>query len=629
MNILHRAVRWVSAVVLAACVSPSASATAAPAGQLPLGYRISTGNYPWTGRLHALAFRTAALSSSPVQMPWEAGQQLDRQDIHARRLYLGGSQLVPFRWAALDDDARATLDAVAPTGNGTARLAWLRGDLGNAGLRTRDTRLGNSAGARVHVVAPPIWLPMQPGHTDFRVRHARRPTVVWLGTRDGLLHGFDALTGLERGGYLPRAALPEAAALTEPAGRVPSAPCPRPVSVDADPSGVWRTLLLCGMPMRRSPAGNETGNEMGSETGSETPNQRGAVFVLDVSTPDAATPLQLLWEVQGSDTLPLSGSGPIHTAMWTERGKRRWAAAAILAPTAATQARAALALLSLDRPPERWAATANVPRIVLPDTGCDATTASVPLLAVTIRSIASGAAHTAYATDAAGRLWRFGLGHLSTGAAAPTPVCMHRQRGASGANVEAPVVVQTGHGPLIVYGTGSEVSAIPDRPGVKDAPGRIDIRTQGDGVVLSPAQSGGRPAGQGWTLTLPRPGERVETLYLASPVHLGFTTVDAIGQLRSYLVDADSGASVTIPDDAGRPVPATTGLTWAGGTGAPIGVTSTVASGGAPAAGRSSRDTFGLGIWHVDGDTATLLQRAQWHRRRGRLGWRELVRSPQ
>lgn len=47
---------------------------------------------------------------------------------------------------------------------------------------------------------------------------------------------------------------------------------------------------------------------------------------------------------------------------------------------------------------------------------------------------------------------------------------MHRQRGTAGDNTEAPVVVQTGTTPLIIYGTGNELSAIPDRPGIPRVP---------------------------------------------------------------------------------------------------------------------------------------------------------------
>ncbi|WP_146001996.1 hypothetical protein [Cupriavidus pauculus] len=122
----------------------------------------------------------------------------------------------------------------------------------------------------------------------------------------------------------------------------------------------------------------------------------------------------------------------------------------------------------------------------------------------------------------------------------------------------------------------------------------------------------------------------MDALYSASPVHLGFTTVDTDGQRRSYLVDAISGTSVTTRDPDGTPILAVTGLPWAShGMATPIAVISTLATGHTMAPGTSTRDAFRLDLWQADGNTATPLQHARWYRRRGRLGWRELVRSPQ
>lgn len=609
MTIAKLVMRWLLGLVVAVGVMSSGFANP---GDLPLGYRIASGAYPWTGRLHALSFKTAAISSSVVLTQWEAGEQLDPQDIDTRHLYLGGNRMVPLRWAAIDDDARRVLDDIAPTDAGEARLSWLRGDLRNRALRPRDTRLGNATGARIHVVPPPAWLPMQPSHTAFRQRQIKRPTTAWLGTRDGLLHGFDAVTGRERAGYLPRAMLAGAAALTASDGPVPHAPCPRPVSIDADPSGTWRTLLLCGIPSRDA----------------STSKQTGAVFVLDVSTPDAGTPIGLLWEVASSQALPLSGSGPVGAAMWIEHGVRRWTAVAIVAPDDKTGARAGLALLPLDRPASTWLAGTTVRRMALPESGCDATTAAVGLLAVTVASTAGGIAQAAYATDTTGRLWRFGLDHLSSGAEPKPSTCLHRQRSA-GDRVEAPVVVRSGIGMLVVYGTGNELTAIPDRPGARGSPGRIDAMPKGNGMVLRAARADANPSDDGWTLALPHAGERIDTLYSASPVHVGFTTVAADGLQRSYLIDAASGESVVVADDLGTPAHAITGLPWTDTTVMPIGVQSTITTGAPTAPGTSTRDGFGLDLWQVNGDTATLQQQARWHQRRGRLGWRELVRSPQ
>ena len=627
MSSISLAIASIVVFAVGLCATPLALAMP---GQLPLGYRITHGAFPWTGRLSAIAFRTATVSS-PLQMPWEAGALLDGRDPHARRLYLGGNRLDPFRWQAINVDAQATLDGIEPAGIGAARLAWLRGDLGNPALRPRDTRLASATGARVHVVPPPTWRPMQAGHAEFRVRHQGRPTTVWLGTRDGWLHGFDAVTGQELAGYLPWTMLAPAAALTAPEAPLPRPPCPRPESVDADLSGTWRTLLLCGVPAQQSASAT----------------QAGAVFALDISAPDAQTPIGLIWEVSASSALPLSGAGPVRAAMWVDHQVRRWSAVAVVAPDPDTQSSAALALLPLDRSPRHWSAAA-VRRLPLPAIGCDMPASSTPLLAVTVHSAASGIAQAAYAADSAGRLWRFDLAQLANAAAASPATCMHRQGNARGDRggdrgvnaAEAPVVVQTGGRPLVIYGTDAELSAIPDHAGprgsrgsrgTRGVPARIDALRQGDGYVLRAARTAGKNLANGWTLSLPGFGERLEALYAASPVHLGFTTVDDQGMQRSYLVDAATGESVIVTDADGRPTPAVTGLPWhggaAGGAGMPFTVMSQIDGNADVAPGRSSRDTFELGLWRIEGDSAHRFQEARWHRRRGRLGWRELIRT--
>lgn len=586
-------------------------AVASEAGRLPMGYRVAPAGYPWTGRLHAIGFRTTAdANRRGVLHLWEAGERLDQRDTDTRRLYLGGTRLTPLRWPAIDAEAKQHLNIDPTTGqpdtHGADRLSWLRGNRPNPLMRPRDTRLASAAGARVHVVAPPAWQPMQPGHTAFRNAHALRPTTVWLGTRDGILHSFDAMTGRERAGYLPRAALAEAAALTAVGTRVPAPPCPRPHSVDADPNGRWRTLLLCATPA--------------------TARTPGTAFVLDVSTPDADTPIQLIWEVTGSDALPLTGSGPLRAAMLRVDNERRWFAVGILAPGTPAGARAALALLPLDLPAGAWATTGRVPRLPLPEQGCDSKTATTQLLAVTVRSDASGAARAAYAIDDVGRLWRFPLDAL--GADTPPATCLHRQTASRRGSVEPPVITYTGATPLIVYGTGNAVSAIPDHTEKPANPRQIRAIPSGNGVVLRAVPSSDPPGTTGWTLALPHPGEQIETLDAASPAHLSFTTLAPDGRARSYLIDAATGESVTVLQADGKPGAAITGLPFDPAFGGPFVSLSPVIEGAAPAPGISRRDVHSLALWQVDGDGAYLQQHAYLTRRRGRLGWRELIRTP-
>lgn len=608
MNTRHRIRLALFGVALGICAI--STCVAAP-GQLPLGYRIAAGAYPWTGRLLALGFNTASHASTAVLTEWEAGERLNQRNNSTRRLYVGGARLDALQWSAIDADTQSLLDGIEPAGEGRTRLAWLRGNLGDAALRPRDTRLGSASGARVLMVSPPMWIPMQPGHTDFRQRHASRPFNVWLGTRDGLLHGFDALSGDEIAGYLPHAMVAAAAAMTSPDEPIPlSPPCPRPESVDADPSGIWRTLLLCGIPARET----------------STASQAGAVFVLDISDPDAGvTPFELVWEVSATDGLPLTGQGQIRAAMWIEHAVRRWAAVAMLAPNVEAGTRAEMALLPLDRPAHAWASSGAIERVGLPESGCDAPTVTTRLLSATVNSDAGGVARAVYVVDNSGRLWRFPLGHLSDATAAKPPTCMHRHEDVSGGEAESPIVIQTGTGPLVVYGAGNSLSAIPDVPG-RTAPTPINALPSGDGFVLRAAQASATPSRNGWTLVLPHPGEQIDTLQSASAVHLGFTTIAPDGQRRSYLIDATTGESVTTLDANGAPSPAITGLVFDGDM-APIVVTTT-ATGEPTESGKASRDTVNVDVWQIDGNTARLTQKARWYRRRGRIGWREIMRIP-
>ncbi|WP_262389548.1 pilus assembly protein [Cupriavidus campinensis] len=600
------------AMVSGLCASGSASAVANEVGHLPMGYRVAPAASPWTGRLHAIGFRTTAdVNRRGVLHLWEAGDLLDQRATDTRRLYLGGSRLTPLRWPAIDAEAKHRLNidpaTSQPDTHGADRLSWLRGNQ-PAVLRPRDTRLASATGARVHVVSPPAWQPMQPGHTAFRNAHALRPTTVWLGTRDGILHGFHAITGQELTGYLPRAALGEAAALTAVGTRVSAPPCPRPHSVDADPNGRWRTLLLCATPA--------------------TARTPGSVFALDVSTPGADTPIQLIWEVTANDALPLTGSGPLRAAMYTADSERRWFAVGILAPGTPPGARAGLALLPLDRPAGAWATTGRVPRLPLPEQGCDSKTATTQLLAVTVRSDASGAARAAYAIDDVGRLWRFPFDALGSNTPPQTATCLHRQSASTRGSVEPPLITYTGAAPLIVYGTGDAISAIPDRTGKPANPRPIHAIASGNGVVLRAAPSSDPPGTTGWTLALPHPGEQIETLHAASPAHLAFTTLAPDGRARSYLIDAATGESVTVLLADGKPGAAITGLPFDPAFGGPIVGLSPVIEGAAVAPGTSRRDVHSLALWQIDGDGAYLQQHAYVTRRRGRLGWRELIRTP-
>lgn len=605
---------------------------ASPAGHLPMHYRVEPAQYPWTGRLHAVTFQTATLEGglASVLSQWEAGHLLDQRDPASRRLYIGGGgRATGLHWHALDRDQRDGLsggndlqDGSKPH-DGKRAVAWLRGQLGMAGMRPRDTRLGHAGDARVHVVPPPIWQPLMPGHDRFRIAHARRPHTVWLGTRTGSVHGFDAVSGHEIAAFLPRALLPQAAVLTI-AGKLPPlrVPCPRPDTIDADLRGEWRTLLLCGVPAvddvdvagdntEDGPAASgeaidtDRHHESVSHSANGGDNAGAAIFALDITTADAQRPIALIWELAATDALPLTGSGPLRAAALVEYGVRRWYAVAIVAHAD----HSGLALIPLDVTRPR-----AIRQIPLPPHGCDATQRAGRLLAASVLADARGMARSIHALDNLGQLWRFPIPENES--ATQPPVCVLKLRGAASRRVEAPLILPGVVVPLIAVGSGSEVAVVPATTSARGSDPRAIIRARrphgepSDGVMLRADGA----SDQGWTFVLPHAGERFERWLPAGNAHLAFTTLSADGGRRSYLLDAMRGIS-----------PVVTGLPT--GAAEPVVTITPIRTDGDTTPGVQRSDIESVALWTVDADNAQLQQQVHHIRRRGRLGWRELTRS--
>ncbi len=112
---------------------------------------------------------------------------------------------VPFRLASLDTAQQNALATPYAAGDTlTDYLNYLRGDRSNEGkLRVRAGLLGDVVGGRPVVVGPPS-LPLSdssnPGYAAFRTAQSGRPTVVYFGANDGMLHAVNArLTGSDAG----------------------------------------------------------------------------------------------------------------------------------------------------------------------------------------------------------------------------------------------------------------------------------------------------------------------------------------------------------------------------------------------------------------------------------------------
>lgn len=180
-----------------------------------------------------LRFGFQANGSIAGTADWDAGAKLTTQVENtgwnaSRRVFtLSTTAAVPFRWTNLSasqktalatNPATGVLDTDATGGSPTyvtakKRLDWLRGsatdETTTGGLRKRTkTKLGAIINSTPWYVGPP-----SAGYTDvdygggygtFRSTNAARNSV-FVGANDGMLHGFNADTGLEQFAYVPRA----------------------------------------------------------------------------------------------------------------------------------------------------------------------------------------------------------------------------------------------------------------------------------------------------------------------------------------------------------------------------------------------------------------------------------------
>jgi type IV pilus assembly protein PilY1 len=157
---------------------------------------------------------------------WDTGRTI----LTYKRSAALGSRGIPFRWPAsypgapadtemdvaqsslLDGDMVGNAD-----GYGAQRVKWIRGDASNEGgtcgtctpsFRSRPTsKLGDIVHSAPTYVAAPAF-----GYADnmeasaysaFAAANANRTPTIYVGANDGMLHGFNAKTGVETLAYVP------------------------------------------------------------------------------------------------------------------------------------------------------------------------------------------------------------------------------------------------------------------------------------------------------------------------------------------------------------------------------------------------------------------------------------------
>lgn len=416
-------------------------------------------------RRHTLTVQFGGGATIAPQAVWDAGELLSGNPSKAppvpalspaaRRIFTFAPQeraaTIPFAWASLPAESRALLDVpaagMARDGKGELRTAWLRGErtheMGRPGglFRRRAGILGDIVHSTPLIVGPPAAGGSE-ARDKFSNQYRERPTAIYVSANDGMLHAFSASDGAELFAYVPRALMPDLAALSDPAWQ------PRPY-VDGSPghgdallTSGWATVLASGMGM----------------------GARG-LFALDITNPAAFDKGQgVLWEFTGEDDPAMGHLREAPHIVKLDVGKDNAAPLYryfALAPSGinSLSGEQAMFLLALDKPPaQTWRHGSNYHRLAIPaGDGKLPNKLSAPGLVLA----PDGSAKHAYAGDLHGKLWRF---DFASGAVHRMFTARDRAGNLQPIAHAPKVVFAPSGGYLVVFGTGKFVEQADTEP---------------------------------------------------------------------------------------------------------------------------------------------------------------------
>lgn len=169
-------------------------------------------------------------------------------------------------------------------------LSYLRGDGSkevNAGgiYRNRETKLGDIVNSAPYYSPDPGKLNQGYGTTEYSTFIAGKTTrtpLVYVGANDGMLHAFDAATGVEKFAYIPASVYPNLINLTKTTYDHQYFVDGKLNEGDAYLSGAWKTILV-------------------GTTGAGAKS----VFAIDITDPSALGAGKIMWEkgASGDDDL--------------------------------------------------------------------------------------------------------------------------------------------------------------------------------------------------------------------------------------------------------------------------------------------------------------------------------------
>lgn len=239
--------------------SSSAVASAGSFSRETMMYQARFNSADWSGQLLAFAMDDDADSPTygliqksgpgPDGAMWDAGANSRMPAWNERTIITMNGGGVPFRWEHLSPAQQASL------GNQPALLNYLRGDHSlekkNGGpYRNRSTRLGDIVNsAPVFVGAPGFRYPGSleaAVYASFKASHKNRKKMIYVGANDGMLHGFNAETGVEEMAYVPARLFGKLGTLASTGYTHKYFVDGSPTVIDAYVGNRWRSMLVGG-----------------------------------------------------------------------------------------------------------------------------------------------------------------------------------------------------------------------------------------------------------------------------------------------------------------------------------------------------------------------------------------------
>ena len=242
------------AAVFTSTYHPTSWSGAITAHKLAAGTGIASPEGLW-GTVPATATSAAKPVSTDILLDAPGFSPSARVVMSARRPPAAGASTtvngISFVWSALATAQQRALDTSNATvdGLGKERLAFVRGfrddEESNGGnFRNRDSRHGDVVNSKPwHVAGKAGAGYTANGYAAFRAASTSRPSMLYVGANDGMLHGFSVANGKEKLAYVPLAVYEGLSQLTQPGYAHRYFVDGSPLAGDLFVVGSWKTYL--------------------------------------------------------------------------------------------------------------------------------------------------------------------------------------------------------------------------------------------------------------------------------------------------------------------------------------------------------------------------------------------------